>query len=98
MTPKQLRVLLRRLGSTPEGVAHSLMARGLRGVVDDAENCPVAAYLSEEGAESIAVNAQCIECEDFEVLTPRPIAHFVSQFDDGHWPELIEPQDPGGHT
>lgn len=98
MTRQQLKASLRRLGNSPESVARALTQLGIKGTLHDAENCPLAAYLLQEGAFCVTVNGQVIECEDFEISTPRCIAGFVNLFDDFHWPELVEIQEPGANA
>lgn len=90
MTPQQVRTALKQLGFSPEEVAHSLMELGIKGKIHDADHCPLAVYLLRQGARFITVHAHCLEFERLKVRTPSAIARFISLFDAGRWPEVIQ--------
>lgn len=99
---EQIRVLLYSLGATPDEVADSLRARGIRGVVEDPCWCPIAVLIRREipGADDTDQWATDPDdggffvCKDYirvpddaDAVPPLAVYQFI---------ELFDINDPGG--
>lgn len=96
---------VRQLGSmgTPAEIASVLHSQGITGKRRDGETCPVARYIQhgEDGA-IIHVGPYRVSVYDRKVpgwvdlagqfMLPVPVTNFISDFDDGRFPNLIEEQ------
>jgi hypothetical protein len=89
--------LLNRLGETPDRVAQTLQALGHKGTPTWPESCPVANYLREYYGNASVANRILVwkDSEDapknFDnaVQTPDVINDFITAFDAGEYPELV---------
>lgn len=84
---------LRALGLTPETVAASLYARGIKGVPNRSDRCPLAVYLQTECGYEVCVcshHISYVEPSGLEVVyrLPEHVELFVSSFDLECYPEL----------
>ena len=85
------------LGSTPEAVADLLDAGGWVGAIGKASACPIARYLTEvvPGAASAYVCDADISVSTgddcLEMATPPGVLAFLEAFDDGRFPDLVDP-------
>lgn len=68
----------------PEDIADLLRARGIKGVVHDMENCPLALATGCPVGHLFRYNGRCRE-----MLTPAEF-RFVRSFDYGDFPDLIK--------
>jgi len=89
---------LAELPGTAEGIATFLRERGIRGVPENPDCCPIANYLTGLGFERVDVEEGRIRVgngPDLQrVTTPRRIARFIYRFDHAlEWPELVEGDD-----
>ncbi len=86
---------LAALPDTADGIAAHLRAKGIRGVRENPDCCPIANYLSGTGGlygpdvDPSRIDAFTDEGDAEQVCTPAHIAEFVRRFDDGEWPELV---------
>lgn len=90
------------LGTTPAEVANSLKAQGIQGVKKDPGCCPVAIYSDKllgndadfkvkAGIHYIRVFStvkENVADRTVQMVTPKPVAEFIKQFDCGLHPEL----------
>lgn len=85
---------LQVLGSTPGEVAASLEARGIKGHKRKACRCPLSNYLKAQGFELPIVGKDTVitgdGIKDLVSLLPPACSAFVTAFDDGNYPELVE--------
>lgn len=85
---------LAELGDTPDKVADSLKAQGIKGYCCDGTHCPVGKYLNGKfPRKKLHASATHICDHTFGarlVQTPRAIAVFVRLFDEGKYPDLID--------
>jgi len=104
---KQTRALLAGLGPDADGVGNALAAAGVAGATRSNRSCPVALFLSATmGADprirSVAVGPCTVVVEvnaprdlrpagRLVVQLPKPVRRFVTQFDAGHFPDLVRP-------
>jgi hypothetical protein len=84
--------LLNQLGETPEEVAESLKAKGLKGKRKRAHCCPIYQYLTSHGLD-VGVSPNEIVLYDIttkgcDITAPLPIKQFIYDFDDGKYPNL----------
>jgi len=98
-----LRAALDALGSTTDEIAATLLRLGHRGVQMVACRCPIASYLtavmdaSEVEASPASVRVHHLDFP-FPVrgMVPTPVAAFMSRFDVGDYPDLIEKEPSDG--
>lgn len=79
-TEEKIKEALAALGDSPDAVAGVLRAKGIKGIRNDAKNCPVARYLQREtGVSDIFVGENHVasygECEH---STPGFVCHIQS--------------------
>lgn len=83
------------LGETVEEIAEGLRARGIKGKRTIANQCPLANYLRVWFPNpSIWQDVSCVGDEDnyyFYAITPVVPFQFANRFDEGKFPDLIEP-------
>lgn len=83
------------LGDTVEEIAEGLRARGIKGHQNAGFSCPIHNYLATFGWDTYADNPYCwlgdpmFTRDRFD--TPAPVGEFINRFDDGKFPDLIEP-------
>lgn len=98
-----VRHLSESLGATPAAVACRLAELHVVGRPKCLNQCVVARYLwaivgSEQSVKAISVSAKSIHvtCSDghvpLRVSLPRPISKFIRGFDEGSYPELVDPR------
>lgn len=80
------------LGETVEEVAEGLRARGIKGQRRESQSCVLARYLQEWWP---AARVACGHCWDEGQIysdwkVPSIIGMFEWQFDEGHFPDLID--------
>lgn len=82
---------LAALPDTADGIAAHLHAKGIRGVRENAEYCPIANWLRTLGfvGPYVAPDYIAVDQESWSVPTPGPVADFATRFDRGEWPELV---------
>lgn len=93
-TPKPISQLLSALGDTPEAVARTLEAKGIKGSRKNPHSCPIARYLRAEGwcvgvFQTIGyakVPGSQGDMQSFPL--PTPVTAFIEQFDSGLYPTL----------
>lgn len=106
---REANVLLGSLGESPDEVAESLLAAGIRGVPRDNRMCALALYVSalmgsEPGIRSVSVGhcsmaITMVRPTDLRpagrllVQLPKPVRRFVAAFDDRRYPLIIAVQD-----
>jgi hypothetical protein len=102
---RQTNNLLSDLGHSPEEVAASLEAAGVRGVPKDNRSCAVALYLSAQMGSEAEVRAIKVGHCSMEITLvvpegsrpagrlhvqlPRPVRRFVAAFDAGRYPTIV---------
>lgn len=90
---------LHGLGATAAEVAATLAAAGYRGRIGHADTCPIARYLAADPrVREVAVSGEEITAVEpgggfVSLTTPRVVARFVYDFDDGAFPALIGGRD-----
>lgn len=83
--------LLAGLGDTPDAVADTLRAKGIKGKRGDFCGCPVARCVQELlGTENANVSDVWVYFVAGRVPTPRPVSDFLSLFDRGVYLDLVE--------
>jgi hypothetical protein len=102
--------LLVGLGDTPDEVAESLQAAGVRGVPRDNRSCAVAVYVSalmgsEPRIRSVAVGHCALSISmvtpdhrpagRLMVQLPKPVRRFVAAFDGDAYPSVATPEPDG---
>ncbi len=101
---RSIRELGNSLGPTPAAVAASLEALNVRGSPHKPTDCAIARYLraligTESSVTGISVSNYSIHvsCTDrrlpITIRLPKPVGEFVRAFDNGCYPELIDPVD-----
>ena len=110
---RQVGDLLVGLGSTPDEVASSLEASGVRGTPRSNRNCPIALYLSAVmGADPRVRSVTVGHCSMVIALAtpdlrpagrllvqlPKPVRRFVSAFDALKYPENVRRPNPPVRT
>ncbi len=101
--PGVIRKLLAPLGENGDAIANSLRARGFTGMPVDGTHCPLGHYLISElpvGFEIfvddniVTVTAHRPKsgkvCEIFSVQLSRSVQRFISKFDKGLYPDLVQ--------
>ncbi len=107
---KQTRSLLEELGDSPDRVAASLQAAGVRGVPRDNRSCAVALYLSSQlGSEAEIRSVTVGHCSmlislvkpddrrpagTLLVQLSKPIRRFVAAFDARQYPTIVRDESP----
>lgn len=94
MTPDPFH-LLAALGTTPDALAQSLLARGIRGQPRHASRCPLAVYLRQEGVQDPHVHAEVLYWtsggRERSAVLLEPVLGFLQALDRGAYPELVQP-------
>lgn len=91
MTPETILAKLAELGDTPDAIAESLRARGIKGDKRSATSCPLANYLRECGAEyPVVFDWAWVTQDDGEqgVEVPAHAYQFARSFDADAYPFL----------
>ena len=99
---RDIRQLSASLGATPETVASNLMGRNMRGVPRNHTRCPLARYMaimlrSAGPPVDIFVSDRSVHARrpggwhPMVVRLPPPVLEFMAAFDNGAYPELIDP-------
>jgi hypothetical protein len=97
-TDDELQVLLGTLGTSPEQVAETLRAKGIKGQPMQAHSCPIAKWLSAEtGAAVVTVDTGSCGVylgfgpgrESVQATPPGAVDQFIVQFDDREYPDLV---------
>lgn len=98
---EEVRDYLLSLGSTPDQVAETLQAQGIKGYRASADSCPLAHALNAhygEGVQAFVTHTDVTLARypvasdannDYLIVNPLQIADFVSLFDSGEYPELV---------
>lgn len=89
----ETRAALAALGDTAEQVAATLTAAGCTGQRHEAYECPVYRWLQSRGlpVESVVSNAVYLKDAPYkEIRLPGAVRCFVSRFDRGEFPGLVE--------
>lgn len=80
-----------------KNVADELYKRGVKGVRDNCEACPIATYLCRETGMNIEVDIFAATFRDpddpvdgVEFILAPTVSKFISRFDDGEYPDLDE--------
>jgi hypothetical protein len=93
----KVKSVLADLGTNFTAIRETLASKKIKGVLGDAEECPIAIYLQkkfpkaeeiEVGGESIAVTVNEVTAR---IDVPKPILTFLGKFDEGKFKELIHP-------
>lgn len=99
-TNDEVREYLLSLGGTPNQVAETLQAQGIRGYRASADSCPIAMALNNHygaGVQAFVTHTDVTLAYDpvgsdvnYEhmVVNPLQVADFISLFDSGKYPEL----------
>lgn len=89
------------LGNTPDQVAGTLQAQGIKGYRASADSCPLAHALNAhygEGVQAFVTHTDVTLARypiasdannDYLIVNPLQIADFISLFDSGEYPELV---------
>ncbi len=99
---RDIRQLSASLGATPETVASNLMGHDMRGIPRNQTRCPLARYLaimlrSAGPPFDIFVSDRSVHARrpsgwhSMVVRLPPPVLEFMAAFDNGAYPELIDP-------
>lgn len=95
-SPEQVKVYetifdpLAHLGKTPDEVAMSLAAEGIKGIRGKSQDCPIARYVATIYPEWFTVGLNTIITHGQSVYLPESIVAFIRRFDKGFYPELDE--------
>jgi hypothetical protein len=89
--------LVAQLGSTPNQIARSLLAKGCTGIQESPNHCPLANYLCLQGYPYISVdlcdlivfNQSEPHKDPYRLRLPPVFSDFIEAFDEGGYPELI---------
>lgn len=82
---------LQELGSTPEDIAKTLTAAGVRGKIRDISEDPLAAFLRGRFGSASVVTDDRVVVAGVVVRLPPALSRFVAAFDAGLFPRLIKP-------
>lgn len=86
--------LLAELGDTADKVADTLRAKGIKGVRESYEHCPIAKLLQAEDREHVVVLGDSWEAlvDDcwLDGDLPQSVRGFVERFDAGVYLDLVE--------
>lgn len=93
---EELAVLLGTLGDTEQQIAATLRGKGITGHKAAAEHCPIANWLrAETGCTHVEVDAGAVYLKydqpGFIAQPASAVDEFIWHFDDGDYPDLIEP-------
>jgi hypothetical protein len=92
VAPPSPAALLARLGTTPDEVAARLLDLQIQGRPGRLYECPLAAYLADHGYGDWWVGDRHVWGPDGQRrLLPAACADFAARFDQGAWPELVQP-------
>lgn len=88
---------VKSLGETPESVTEALRAKGIKGYRCRASCCPVANYLKACGFPEVSIGSRALRFSgptasdsDEQVSLPSGVRDWISQFDDGGYPEFYQ--------
>lgn len=99
-TNDEVREYLLSLGKTPDQVAETLQAQGIKGYRASADSCPLAKALNAhygEGVQAFVTHTDVtLACDpvgldgndEHMIVNPLQVADFISLFDSGKYPEL----------
>lgn len=89
-----LAATLAELGDTPEAIAATLAEQGHKGVRENSSCCPIAVYLTGLGWEWVDVGHLDVhawsDLGEEHVEPSAAVDAFISRFDLGEWPELVD--------
>jgi hypothetical protein len=91
MRRHQVLALLEELGDYDD-VAETLAERGVTGVRNDTNHCPIANFLRREGVPAVVQMDRISWAGErgvCSIVMPREIRRFVGDFDDGYHSELL---------
>jgi hypothetical protein len=79
------------LGTTPDDIARSLTALGIKGEPHSSCNCPISNYLEAVGFKCASVGEDMIILNDHNYILEdnNPIRSFIISFDLMKYPELV---------
>lgn len=90
MTPTEIHECLEKLGKTADEVHTSLLVMGIRGRRLRSCHCPLANYIKSITNESgVSVSPWRYEVNHVYTVMPKGCTEFVSNFDDGFYPDLV---------
>lgn len=91
-SPEAVLEALEELGETAEEVAESLRKGGHKGIPKTACACPVANFCNKKFDADTDVQLSEIVLTDCEIVVDMPdnIFQFITRFDNGEFPELVE--------
>jgi len=90
LTIANIKKSLASLGKSPGAIAKSLKARKIKGLQKEPGYCPIAMFLFSKFNKGVFVNGSFIEVGEQRTHTPKPITNFISTFDSGAYPELLQ--------
>jgi hypothetical protein len=96
MSREQERIAINKalndLGETSAQVAQSLRTKGIKGRAVGARSCPIFNYLQSFGYQGAGVTRQHVTDEEGNILagTTPAVYNFISNFDQGLYPDLEE--------
>lgn len=88
------------LPTHPDSIAFYLWERGIKGYVSRADACPLSRYVAARCGLHVSVGGTTIflhrdgEIADTGIPTPPHCRAFISRFDHGHYPHLLDRQPP----
>ena len=86
---------LRELGGTAREVADTLAACKVQATISDAGHCGIAEWLKYRlSAASVTVGMGTCVVDGVDVDLPAAVVEFVAAFDDGEFPEIVDPAVP----
>lgn len=94
-----LAAALAELGDDSDAIADALRAKGITGVRDEGDRCPLANYLRGRGFDGLTVTRSEIVDSGGEfpwrrvMYMPGPASTFVKWFDHGVYLDLVEVAD-----
>lgn len=89
-----IKELIDELPGTPDEIAAHLLSLGIKGVKEDAHQCPIASYLIFLLGGSPTDFMVCRTCAHWyddryhDLKLPPPVRSFITKFDLGHYPDL----------
>ena len=103
-TTLQIQSKLAMLGKSPSQIAKTLEERGIKGIKECYQNCPIAEYLKEEIFEATQILVMEEETEifipkrrnhksRFKIRNNQAIVRFIQKFDAGDYPSLEYKED-----
>lgn len=98
---RSLEELVDGFGPTPDGVAASLEASGVRGTPGDVTGCAIARYMraivgGEPSVSEVMVSEHKLRVTrkwgrfPITISLPRAVTSFVREFDAGSYPQLVD--------